>query len=195
MGLAQLEWNSTFCTVERGGCGCFWSQSVSGSWTESHLCFVAHLHLQKAAWVGMLIRCVHLRTNPLEYYDNIWQTSSPEWQGWPTAAEHDCLSRKHRSFDVLHTTDLPTKYPVEGSCVLYLPSNIIQLLAWRARFWMCSESFHNIWLFFLKSWMENLHVSLRSSGHMLHQEVSKHSLKKFYVENSGPYLRKCSLLP
>lgn len=148
MGLAQLEWNSTFCTVERGGCGCFWSQSVSGSWTESHLCFVAHLHLQKAAWVGMLIRCVHLRTNPLEYYDNIWQTSSPEWQAWPTASEHYCLSRKHRSFDVLHTTDLPTKYPVEGSWVLYLPSNIIQLLAWRARFWMCSESFHNIRLFF-----------------------------------------------
>lgn len=120
MGLAQLEWNSTFCTVERGGCGCFWSQSVSGSWTESHLCFVAHLHLQRAVWVGMLIRCVHLRTNPLEYYDNIWQTSSPEWQGWPTASEHYCLSRKHRSFDVLHMTNLRTKYPVEGSWVLYL---------------------------------------------------------------------------
>lgn len=55
--------------------------------TESHLCFVAHLHLQRAAWVGMLIRCVHLRTNPFEYFDNIWQTSSTEWQAWPTAWE------------------------------------------------------------------------------------------------------------
>ena len=43
--------------------------------TESHLCFAAHLHLQRAAWVGMLIRCAHLRTNPFEYYNNLWQTS------------------------------------------------------------------------------------------------------------------------
>lgn len=72
---------------------------------ESHLCFVAHLHLQKAAWVGMLIKCVHLRINPFEYYNNIWQTSSTEWWTWPAASENYCLARQHRSFDFLYMVE------------------------------------------------------------------------------------------
>ena len=115
--------------------------------TESHLCFAAHLHLQRAAWVGMLIRCAHLRTNPFEYYNNIWQTSSTEWWTWPTASDNYCLARKHRSFDVLHMVDRIQGLPTNKS----FSSIIFKLLTCTSGLQMCGASFCNIWLFSIMS--------------------------------------------
>jgi hypothetical protein len=36
--------------------------------TESHLCLVDHLCLQRAGWERMFIRYAHLRINLFEYY-------------------------------------------------------------------------------------------------------------------------------
>lgn len=46
-----------------------------------------------------------------------------------------------------------------------------------------------------KSGVENTNVLLISTGHLSHEKVSKYSLKKFYMDTSIPYLRRCSLLP
>lgn len=121
--------------------------------TESHLCFAAHLHLQRAAWVGMLIRCAHLRTNPFEYYNNIWQTSSAEWWTWPTASENYCLARKHRSFDVLHMVDHIQGLPTNKSC----SSIIFKLLTCTSGLQMCAASFATYGYF--QSCLENPDVS------------------------------------
>lgn len=85
---------------------------------DSHLCFVAHLYLQKAAWMRILIRCAHLRINPFEYYNNIWQTSPTEWWTWPTAWHHWFFDFLHM---VEHIQDLPIKYPVWIPAALPIP--------------------------------------------------------------------------
>lgn len=120
--------------------------------TESHLCFVAHLHLQRAAWVGMLIRCVHLRTNPFEYYDNIWQTSSTEWQGWPTASENYCLSRNIGPLmffprQTIFKASRFNKLCWSPECFTW-SANTSMLLGWISGVWTASKSFYNIQLFF-----------------------------------------------
>ena len=167
---------------------CRASQSLAADWVT--LVIAAHLHLQRAAWVGMLIRCAHLRTNPFEYYNNIWQTSSTKWWTWPTASENYCLARKHGSFDVLHMVDhiqgLSTKSkslaPQSFSSSWPAPVGyrcVVHPFATYGYFQLSGES----------RCLTEIQWSHASLGR------SKCLLKKFYVENSALYLKQHSLLP
>lgn len=88
-------------------------QSMAADWVTLVLC--CPLTSSESSLGGDAHQMCSFKDKPIWIYDNIWQTSSTEWQGWPTASENDCLSRKQ----VLWCSSHDRPHPVPPNSIRY----------------------------------------------------------------------------
>lgn len=145
-------------------------QSMAADWVTLVLC--CPLTSSESSLGGDAHQMCSFKDKPIWIYDNIWQTSSTEWQGWPTASESNCLSRKQVLWCSSHDRPHPVP-PNSIHCVSVLgaspgPQTLPCFWSGLVGFRRAVSPFTTI--FKNKSWMKNPNVSLRSSGHMFHHK-------------------------